>query len=256
MVMVPAGNYQIGSNETYPEERPVRRAQLKEFYIDVAEVTCADFKKFVDQTGYVTVAEKQPRASEYPEVEIDSLKPGSGLFVAGTSPKVELCWTYVHGLRWRVGKAAEPVVHIAYEDALAYAKWVGKDLPTEEEWEVAAQGGQPGSLYPWGEDDLVKGKWQANVWQGEFPVQDEGSDGFKGLAPVKSFAPNHLGIFDMIGNAWEWTKSEDSNGKKVLKGGSYLCAKSFCHRYRPSAKQLVEKDSSTCHIGFRCVWRS
>lgn len=252
MVKVPGGNYSIGSNDSYPEERPVHEVALKPFWIDATEVTNQQFAEFVQATNYQTLAERQPTKDQYPDADPNLLKPGSAIFQpSNKSP--EACWSYRPGISWRAGKPNEPVCHVAYEDALAYAKWAGKDLPTEEEWEAAAA--TPGKLYPWGDVGKPDGKWQANVWQGEFPVKDIGEDGFKGVAPVKSFPPNQLGIFDMAGNVWEWTKSDGPEGMKITKGGSYLCARAYCHRYRPTAKQPVTPDTSTCHIGFRCVWR-
>lgn len=253
MSHIPAGTYQLGSTNGYAEEKPVRSATLKEFWIDQTEVTKAQFTEFVLATGYITLAEKQPTRDQYPDADPRLLKPGSAVFTAGKAKDPMACWTYQPGASWRDGKPDQPVVHVAYEDALAYANWAGKDLPTEEEWEAAAS--SPGSRYPWGDEEKPGGKWQANVWQGTFPAQDTGEDGFKALAPVRSFPPNRQGLYDMSGNAWEWTKSEGADGMKVTKGGSYLCARAYCHRYRPSAKQPVTPDTSTSHIGFRCVWR-
>lgn len=257
MALIPAGTYTIGTDSAYPEEAPIRKVTLSEFYIDKNEVTCAEFAKFVQATGYVTVAEKQPSSEDYPDALPELLKPGSAVFVPGKSDIGEECWTYQVGQNWKSGDPNQPVVHIAFQDALAYAKWAGKDLPTEEEWEAAA--GADGKLYPWGNEETPNGTWMANTWQGDFPRSDSGEDGFTQPAPVRSFPPNKFGLYDMAGNVWEWTKSpgEDSGWgpTKIIKGGSYLCARKVCHRYRPTAKQSVTPDTGTSHIGFRCVIR-
>jgi formylglycine-generating enzyme required for sulfatase activity len=254
MVQIPSGEYRVGSDASYPEERPARMAAVGEFWIDETEVTNAQFGEFVRATGYVTLAEKQPTKDQYPGALPALLKPGSAVFVPGKSKVPAECWIYKPGVSWRGGDPGKPVVHVAYEDALAYAKWAEKDLPTEEEWEAAA--GADGAIYTWGNEEKPKGKWPANVWQGDFPKKDTGDDGFAGLAPVKSFPPNRFGLYDMAGNVWEWTKSDGPHGTKITKGGSFLCAREYCHRYRPSAKQPVTPDTSTEHIGFRCVWRN
>ncbi len=251
---MPGGEYTIGSNDSYPEEKPVRKVYVRAFRIDPTEVTVQQFKIFVQEAGYKTLAEKQPTKEEYPDAILALLKPGSAVFTPHSDRPPEECWSYQPGASWRDGKPNEPVVHVAYEDAMTYARWAGKDLPTEEEWEAAAAAN--GSLYPWGNEETPGGKWQSNVWQGPFPEKDTGEDGFRGLAPVKSFKPNRFGLYDIAGNAWEWTKTDGPDPKtKLTKGGSYLCARSYCHRYRPTAKQDVTVDTSTCHIGFRCVIR-
>lgn len=255
MAKVPAGTYSLGSTDFYPEEGPIRQVVLTEFYIDETEVTTEQFGEFVKATGYVTLAEHQPSKQDYPQADPNLLKPGSAVFVAGKGKAPEACWEYRPGASWRGGKPDEPVVHVSYEDAVAYAKWAGKDLPTEDEWEVAARGTLNDKRYPWGDEERTNGRWNANVWQGQFPDKDSGEDGFASLAKVKSFPPNDLKLWDMVGNAWEWTKSDGDKATKITKGGSYLCALSYCHRYRPAAKQPVTPDTSTGHIGFRCVWR-
>ncbi len=252
-VRIEEGEYRLGADDSYPEEKPARKAKVGEFWIDPAEVTVAEFRKFVKATGYLTLAEKEPTIDQYPDADTRLLKPGSAIFTEGKSKDPMACWSYKPGISWKSGKPDEPVVHVAYQDALAYAKWVGKDLPTEEEWEAAAD--SLGKRYSWGDEEKPGGKWLANVWQGEFPISDSGEDGFTGLAPVKSFPPNRHGLYDMAGNAWEWTKSDGPYGTKQTKGGSFLCARAVCHRYRPSAKQPVSPDTSAEHIGFRCVWR-
>lgn len=253
MAYISAGEYIMGSDTSYPEEKPQRRVTLPGFWIDTTEVTTKQFAKFVAATSYVTLAEREPSREQYPDADPTLLKPGSAVFTEGKSKTPLACWSYKPGVSWRDGKPDQPVVHVAYEDALAYAKWSNKDLPTEEEWEAAA--GSGGKLYPWGDEERPDGKWRANVWQGEFPTKDTGADGFKGLAPTGSFPANKFGLYDMAGNAWEWTKSDGPDGMKVTKGGSFLCARAVCHRYRPSAKQPVTPDTSTEHIGFRCVIR-
>jgi len=253
MVPIVAGKYRVGSDDSYPEEKPARKVEVGEFWIDATEVTKAQFTEFVKATGYVTVAERQPTKEQYPDADPSLLEPGSAVFVPGRSDDSLACWVYKPGVSWRSGKPEEPVVHVAYEDALAYADWAGKDLPTAEEWESAA--GADGATYIWGSEEKPDGKWLANVWQGKFPKEDTGEDGFAGIAPVKSYPPNKVGLYDMAGNVWEWTKSDGDNGMKLTKGGSFLCARSFCHRYRPSAMQPVTPDTGTEHIGFRCVWR-
>jgi formylglycine-generating enzyme required for sulfatase activity len=255
MRLIPAGTYQVGSNGGYPEERPIRKVRMSRFYMDETEVTCAQFAAFVKATGYVTLAERQPSQEMYPDADPSLLKPGSAVFVVGRDSDPARCWIYQPGASWRSGKAQEPVVHVAYEDALAYAKWAGKALATEDEYEVAARGGLVGKTYPWGDDERPKGRWMANVWQGDFPSRNSGSDGYPKLAPVRSFPPNGYGLFDMVGNVWEWTQSRGPGNTRITKGGSFLCAHSYCHRYRCAAKQDVTPDTSTEHIGFRCVWR-
>lgn len=269
MARIPAGIFRLGSDESYEEERPVRTVKSPEFFIDKHEVTNQEFKQFITATGYVTVSERQPKPEDYPDADPKLLRPGSPVFsansIADVKGDISQWWQYTIGASWRhpLGPDSdcrddEPVVQVAFEDALAYAHWAGKELPTEIEWEVAARGGLNGTTYIWGNEEKLNGKWPANVWQGEFPKKDNGEDGFPGIAPVGMFPPNGYGLFDMAGNVWEWTtdSSEPQAGRPTrwTKGGSFLCAASYCHRYRPSSKIPVTEDTATNHIGFRCVW--
>jgi formylglycine-generating enzyme len=257
-VTIPAGSYVMGENPHYPEEGPPRRIHVESFQLDVHEVTNAQFKNFVAKTGYRTTAERPPpaMASAPPEM----LQPGSATFTVPELPG-DSWWTWTPGADWNhpegpgstiIGKDAEPVVQISFEDAQAYAKWAGGALPTEEQWEYAARAGAPTTPEPIDE----KGQQQANTYQGVFPVRDLGSDGYTGRAPVGCFKPNAFGLLDMIGNVWEWTSSSRSgeDRRNVIKGGSYLCAANYCARYRPAARQFQELDLGTNHIGFRLAY--
>ena len=302
MVRIPAGTFLMGSDDFYPEERPAHRVFVDEFLMDVHPVTVADFSRFVEATGYVTVAERPPNASDYPGIEPSLLVPGSLVFrppahrVSLHDPR--LWWAYVPGACWRhprgpgtsiEGHEAHPVTHVAYEDAEAYAAWQGKALPTEAEWERAARGGHEGAMFTWGDEHEPGGRPMANVWQGEFPWQNLATDGWVGTSPVGSYPPNGYSLFDMAGNVWEWTSDsfvathapgggstccvprnprveaspqsqsagqpEASVPRRVVKGGSYLCAPNYCLRYRPAARQGEAVETSTSHIGFRCIVR-
>ena len=288
MVWIEGGEFLMGSEDFYPEERPVRRVQVDGFWIDEHPVTASDFRRFVRETGYVTVAERPLDAADYPDADPDLLVPGSLVF-RKTSRPVPLndarnWWEYVPGAFWKKpggpgttinGRDRHPVVQVAYEDAEAYAAWSGKALPTEAEWEYAARGGLDGATFAWGEEHFPDGKPRANTWQGEFPWQNLKADGFEGTSPVGSFPPNGYGLYDMTGNTWEWTSDDFSLGyaeskpccapeplrgerfpRKVIKGGSHLCAPNYCLRYRPAARQGETVDTSTGHIGIRCVVRS
>lgn len=296
MLWVPGGTFTMGSNDFYPEERPAHSVTADGFWMDEHPVTVAEFRRFVDGTGYVTVAERPLLRSDYPEADPDLLVPGSLVFHKASRP-VDLSnyrnwWAYIPGACWRRpegpgsnvgGRERHPVVHVAYEDAEAYAAWAGRALPTEAEWEFAARGGLDGAIFVWGNDFAPKGRhMMANTWQGEFPWQNLVTDGYEGTSPVKSFPPNGYGLYDMAGNVWEWTcddfalhtapgehaccapagRSEPSEAlgqerfpRKVIKGGSHLCAPNYCLRYRPAARQGETVDTSTAHIGFRCVIR-
>jgi formylglycine-generating enzyme required for sulfatase activity len=300
MCRVPAGTFLMGSNDFYPEERPVHRVTVGGFWIDEHSVTVAEFRRFVKATGYVTVAERPLDASQYPDADASLLVPGSLVFQKTAGP-VDLrdfrnWWAYVPGASWEhpegpqsdlAGRERHPVTHVAYEDATAYAEWAGKELPTEAEWEYAARGGVEGAVYTWGNEFAPRGRMMANTWQGEFPWQNQRLDGYEGTAPVGSFRANGYGLYDMAGNVWEWTSdfftprhadeveeaccvpvnprvdSVEAAGallgepipRRVIKGGSHLCAPNYCLRYRPAARQAEAVDTSTCHIGFRCIVR-
>ena len=272
MVPIQAGTYVIGSHPAPydPLEGPEHSVQIQEFWIDRTEVTNAQFSSFVKASGYITVTEKEPLPKDYPGAPMEALIAGSACFCAARPGKNELAgWEYRAGANWRhpngpdstiKGHDDDPVVQVTLADALAYAKWAGKDLPTEKEFEIASRGGLVGKMYSWGDVFQPSGRWMANIYQGEFPKADTGEDGFKGLAPVAKFPPNGYGLYDMTGNVWELTKTpgpQSEIGRETVfaKGGSYLCAANYCARYRPSAKIPVETDTATNHIGFRCVWR-
>jgi sulfatase modifying factor 1 len=300
MVQIPAGTFLMGSDVHYPEEAPAHKVSVNGFWMDVHAVTNAEFKRFVDATDYVTLAEKPANAADYPGAKPELLAPHSVVFRKTAGP-VDMCnaynwWTYVAGADWRhprgpgsslQGLWRHPVVHVAFEDAQAYATWAGKELPTEAEWEFAARGGLEGAPYVWGEEYMPGGKPMANTWQGEFPHQNLLEDGYEWTAPVGSFPANGYGLHEMAGNVWEWTtdwyqehgkiqhacctldnprggnpdESRDPRTpdvripRRVMKGGSYLCAPDYCQRYRPAARMAQPIDTSTCHLGFRCIVR-
>jgi sulfatase modifying factor 1 len=280
MAWVPAGTFRMGSEAFYPEEQPVREVRVDGFWMDERPVTVAEFRRFVKATGHVTTAERVPDAADYPDADPAMLEPGSIVFRPTEGP-VPLddwrrWWHLVPGACWRrpeglgsdtYTRARHPVVHIAYEDAVAYAEWAGKALPSEPEWERAARGGLDGATFAWGDEERPGGREMANTWHGEFPWH-----GYRGTSPVATFPPNGFGLYDMTGNVWEWTTTafdaaELADGccaanepgghipRRVIKGGSHLCAPSYCLRYRPAARQGEPVDSSTGHIGFRCVVR-
>jgi formylglycine-generating enzyme required for sulfatase activity len=285
MRRLPGGSFLMGCEDFYPEEGPIRRVELRGFSIDTHPVTVAEFRRFVKATGYVTVAERPLDASDYPDADAAALVPGSLVFQPARGP-VDLrdfrnWWAYVSGATWQrpEGPASDtytrgrhPVTQVAYEDAQAYAAWAGKALPTEAEWEYAARGGLEGAVFAWGDEFAPDGRMMANTWQGEFPWQNLMSDGYAGTSPVGTFAPNGYGLYDMTGNVWEWTCDEAQANRaerpccapsepgaqiprRVIKGGSHLCAPNYCLRYRPAARQFEAVDTSTTHIGFRCVVR-
>jgi formylglycine-generating enzyme required for sulfatase activity len=299
MIAIPGGRYRMGSDVDYPEEAPAHDVEVGPFLIDPKPVTNAEFAAFVQSTGHVTYAEITPSAADYPGAIQDSLYAGSLVFsqprrVVNTTDWSQW-WRFCAGADWRhpngptssiAGLDEHPVVHVAYSDAYAYAEWAGKALPTEAEWEFAARGGLESAKYAWGEVFRPGGKHMANTWQGRFPVQNLCEDGWEATSPVGTFSPNGYGLFDMIGNVWEWTQDwwqpghVTESGKaccipknprgpiagvhdnhapipqRVLKGGSFLCSPNYCQRYRPSARHAEAIDTSTCHIGFRCVVRS
>jgi formylglycine-generating enzyme len=288
MIWIPGGAFLMGSNAFYREERPVRRERLQGFWMDAHPVTNVQFRQFVGATGYVTLCERQPDPCAYPDADPSLLVPGSIVFRKSRGP-IDLrdhraWWEYVPGANWQHPKGPEssiegrddhPVVHVAFEDACAYAAWAGKTLPREAEWEFAARGGVDGATYAWGDEFAPNGRAMANTWHGRFPWENLGANGYEGTSPVNAFPPNGYGLFDMIGNVWEWTASvfaipNAENPKtscceagmpggqlarRVVKGGSHLCAPNYCLRYRPAARQGETVDTSTCHIGFRCVRR-
>jgi len=244
----------IGSNNAYPEERPARQVQVAGFSIDATEVTNKQFRSFVEATNYLTDAEKiQPGFNT----------PGGAVFILPNAAHPHW-WRFVEGANWRhpegpkssiKGRDYDPVVQLTINDARAYAKWVGRRLPTEIEWEYAAGAGAK-TRYVWGEEKNPNGKEMANTWQGAFPIENTQKDGFALRAPVGCFEPNAFGLYDMIGNVWEWTDTANWQGQEgeavyVIKGGSFLCAENYCRRYRASARQFQEAGLSTNHIGFR-----
>jgi formylglycine-generating enzyme len=289
MTWIEGGAFRMGSDDFYPEERPVREVEVEGFWMDTHLVTAANFRRFVRDTGYVTVAERPLDPADYPDADPELLVPGSLVFRKTPGPvplnDVHNWWEYVPGAYWKRpggprttinGRDRHPVVQVAFEDAEAYASWAGKDLPTESEWELAARGGLDGAVFAWGDDHFPDGRAMANAWQGEFPWQNLKIDGYEGTSPVGTFPPNGYGLFDMTGNVWEWTADAFTNGgivaekaccaphhlgtvdkfpRKVIKGGSHLCAPNYCLRYRPAARQSETIDTSTGHIGFRCIVR-
>jgi len=301
MIWVPGGTFLMGSDKHYPEEAPAHSATVAGFWMDKYAVTNEQFARFVEATGYVTWAEIPPRAEDYPGAKPELLKPASVVFNKPPH-RVDLrnhmnWWTYVIGADWRHpegpessidNRAQHPVVHVAYQDVEAYAKWAGKEIPTETEWEFAARGGLDGASYAWGEELTPGGKHMANTWQGEFPWQNLMTDGYEGTAPVGQFPPNGYGLLDMIGNVWQWTtdwyaarhaavkpccgsigpKGGDREQsydpqmpdiripRRVIKGGSFLCAPNYCKRYRPAARMAQPIDTSACHVGFRLIVRN
>jgi len=284
MTWVPGGGFRMGSADFYPEERPVREVEVHGFWVDEHPVTVREYQRFVRATGYVTVAERPLDPARYPEADPALLYPGSLVFFPTGGPvdlrDVSQWWRYVPGASWRHprgpgstldGLDQHPVTHVAAEDADAYAAWAGKELPTEAEWEFAARGGLDGAVFTWGDEPTPKGRVMANTWQGEFPWQNLKPARKRGTSPVRSFPPNGFGLFDMAGNVWEWTSdffaSPPQGGccapgqpgtglpRRVIKGGSHLCAPNYCLRYRPAARQGEAIDTSTQHLGFRCVVR-
>jgi formylglycine-generating enzyme required for sulfatase activity len=285
MEHLPGGAFAMGSEDFYPDEAPVRRVEVDGFWIDARPVAVAEFRRFVKQTGYVTVAERPLDPTQFPEAHPSRLVPGSLVFRPAHGPvdlaDVRNWWSYVPGARWdrpegpqsdTYTRGRHPVTQVAYEDAEAYATWAGKQLPTEAEWEYAARGGLDGKAFAWGDELAPGGRMLANSWQGEFPWQNLMLDGFAGTSPVDAFPPNGYGLFDMTGNVWEWTQdrftanrsdkpccappADERVARRVIKGGSHLCAPNYCLRFRPAARQGEAVDTSTSHIGFRCVLRT
>jgi formylglycine-generating enzyme len=308
MVCIPDGAFLMGSEDFYPEERPVHTARIGGFWMDQHPVTVAEFRRFVSATGYVTVAETSPNAVDFPDADPAQLVPGSLVFTPPARPvsldDFRAWWAWVPGAQWRHpdgpgstlhGLELHPVTHVAYMDAVAYAAWAGKELPTEPEWEFAARGGLEGATYAWGDEFAPRGRMMANTWQGNFPVHNDLLDGYDRTSPVGKFPPNGYGLVDMTGNVWEWTSQDYTSSHagaattvhdattvgrasccgphreppvapssqrpagepsvKVIKGGSHLCAPNYCLRYRPAARQSQTLDTSTSHLGFRCIVR-
>jgi sulfatase modifying factor 1 len=300
MAWIPGGTFRMGSDRHYPEEAPAHDVTVDGFWMDRHTVTNAEFRRFVEATGYVTLAERPPDPDDYPDAKPELLVPASIVF-RRPGRRVDLrdhlqWWIYAPGACWRhprgpgsdlTGLDEHPVVHVAFADAAAYAHQAGKALPTEAEWERAARGGLDGAEYVWGDDPAPGGKHWANTWQGDFPNENSLGDGFDWTAPVGSFPPNGYGLHDMAGNVWQWTTdwfearhrvsaccgSHNPRGgvkeksydpcvphsfipRKVMKGGSFLCAPNYCRRYRPAARMAQPIDTSTCHLGFRCVVRA
>lgn len=303
MIFIEGGTFLMGSDRHYPEEGPAHRVSVDSFLIDETPVTNGQFAAFVAATGYRTSTEFPPDPRNYPGILPEMLYAGSLVF---QQPKAAVdlqdwtrwwallqgaCWRRPYGPRSSIdGLDDHPVVHVTYQDARAYAQWSRKELPTEAEWEFAARAGLDGAEYAWGSEFTPGGRHLANTWQGRFPTVDEGADGYRGTSPVRAFPPNRYGVFDMIGNVWEWTSDwfeprhpaavtktccipENPRGgaeansydpcepeiripRKVLKGGSHLCAPNYCRRYRPAARHAEAIDTSTCHVGFRCVVRA
>jgi formylglycine-generating enzyme required for sulfatase activity len=302
MMRIPGGTFRMGSDRHYPEEAPAHRVTVDGFWMDCTPVTNRQFKDFVRLTGHKTLAEIPPDPKSYPGALPHMLYAGSLVFTP-PRPPVDLTnwgewWSFMKGANWRhpygpksniKALDSHPVVHIAYADALAYAKWAAKQLPTEAEWEFAGRGGLDGAEFAWGAEFTPGGRPMANTWQGNFPQENLCTDGFERTSPVRAFPPNGYGLYDMIGNVWEWTTDwwsakhsadvlkpccipENPRGgskeesydacqpavkipRKVIKGGSHLCAPSYCRRYRPAARHPEAIDTSTSHLGFRCVLR-
>lgn len=302
MVFIAGGTFRMGSDKHYPEEAPAHNVTVSGFFIDPTPVTNAQFRKFVEATGHVTFAEIAPDAKDYPGALPHMLKAGSLVFAPPDGP-VDLrnwsqWWTFKFGANWRrpygpgssiKGLDDHPVVHVAFTDAEAFAKWAVKELPTEAEWEFAARGGLDGAEFAWGDEFIPGGKYMANTWQGNFPHENLKLDGYERTSPVKTYPPNRYGVHDMIGNVWEWTVDwyttkhtadapkaccipENPRGgredqsydpcqpkikipRKVIKGGSHLCAPNYCRRYRPAARHAEPIDTSTSHVSFRCIRR-
>ena len=306
MVWIPGGEFSMGAadprglehggHEAMADARPIHRVYVDPFWMDATEVTNEEFARFVKATGYVTVAETKPTRAEFPTAPEANLVAGSVIFTPQPQP-VPLdnhyrWWSYVKGASWRHpegpssdlrGRDSHPVVHVCYEDALAYAQWAGKRLPTEAEWEFAARGGLSGKLYPWGDELKPGGRFAANIYEGRFPVAgaERGEDGYVGLAPVAQYAPNAYGLYDVAGNAWEWVSdwyrpdyyaalaggvarnprgpadsfdpAEPGEKKRVHRGGSYLCTEQYCTRYMLGTRGKGEVRTGSNHVGFRCV---
>jgi formylglycine-generating enzyme required for sulfatase activity len=316
MVWVPAGVFAMGSEDFYPEERPVHNVEVDGFWMDQHPVTVAEFRRFVKATGHVTMAETAPDPLEFPDASPAQLVPGSLVFTPPPGPvsldDFRAWWSWTPAAQWRHpegpgstlhGRDLHPVTHVAYVDALAYAAWASKELPTEAEWEYAARGGLEGAVYAWGDEFAPRARMMANTWQGDFPLHNDLLDGYDRTSPVGKFPANGYGLVDITGNVWEWTCQDFTSSHaeaagaaamatdpvahtasccgpqreptlatsssqlpadqlprapspKVVKGGSHLCAPNYCLRYRPAARQRQTVDTSTSHLGFRCIIRA
>ncbi|XP_074861436.1 formylglycine-generating enzyme [Carettochelys insculpta] len=276
MALIPAGKFSMGTDE--PEikqdgEWPARKVHVSQFYMDRYEVSNLEFEKFVNATGYITEAEKFGDSFVFEGMLSEEVKSEIHLAVAAAP-----WWMPVKGANWRQPEGPDsniskrmdhPVLHVSWNDAVAYCTWVGKRLPTEAEWEYSCRGGLENRLFPWGNKFQPKGQHYANIWQGKFPVSNTGEDGYTGTAPVTAFPPNGYGLYNIVGNAWEWTsdwwavhhsadethnpKGPPSGTDRVKKGGSYMCHKSYCYRYRCAARSQNTPDSSASNLGFRCA---
>ena len=290
MVQIRGGRFTMGSNEHYGEEARTHEVHVDSFWIDQHDITNAQFALFVKATGYLTVAERQPDLQRHPDLPPAMQVPGSVVFVMGEQGRAGH-WRYVAGANWKhpqgptssiADRPAHPVVHIAYEDAQAYARWRGRDLPTEAQWEYAARGGLQSQAYVWGNELAPKGVPMANTWNGPFPLKNTGEDGYLGTSPVGCYPANGYGLYDMAGNVWQWTATWYKNGHsgepqdnpvgpneldsfdprqpgtpaKVIKGGSHLCAANYCMRYRSGARQPQDDDLGSSHLGFRTILRA
>jgi formylglycine-generating enzyme required for sulfatase activity len=285
-VWIPPQTTVLGSDAHYAEEAPTREVGVDGFWMQTHQVTNQQFAEFVDSTGYLTVAERPPNPDDYPGAPPENLQPGSMVFHRTPGPvdlrHLNQWWTWTPGACWNhprgprsstTGREHHPVVHVAFEDASAYSHWAGFQLPTEAQWEVAARGGVAGAVYTWGDEPELPGQRLANYWHGEFPYLPD--TGYGTTSRVGSFEPNGYGLYDMAGNVWEWTtdwwadtrelesccaadsydpaQPQFSIGRRVIKGGSFLCADSYCLRYRPAARRPQAVDTGMSHIGFRCV---
>lgn len=306
MAWIPGGEFSMGSDSAHDslcsmpgltsDAQPIHRVYVDGFWMDRTELTNAQFEAFVKATRYVTVAERTPTAAEFPGAPPENLVAGSTVFTPTPHPVALnnhfLWWRYQKGADWRhpagpgssiKGRENYPVVHLAYEDAQAYAKWAGKRLPTEAEWEFAARGGEAGKLYPWGDELRPGGTWAANIYEGRFPVSDSGDDGYAGIAPVGRYSPNRYGLFDVSGNVWEWVSdwyrpdyfaelaksgqvarnpqgpdtpfdpAEPNEKKRVHRGGSFLCTSEYCTRYMVGTRGKGEISTGSNHLGVRFV---
>ena len=300
MVSIPGGTFRMGSDHHYREEAPVHTVEVDGFSVRATTVTNSDYAAFVAATGYTTVAERPLDPAAYPGAPPENLVPGALVFTMTAGPvdlrHISQWWIWTPGACWHRpegpgsgvdDRGDHPVVHVAHEDAEAYAAWAGERLPTEAEWEYAARGGLDGKAYVWGDEAVPDGRYLANFWQGEFPWRNSEADGHAGTAPVGSYPPNGYGLFDMAGNVWEWTSDWYADNhpadadkaccvprnprgpeveasydpaqpqfpipRKVLKGGSFLCADEYCRRYRPAARRPQMVDTGMSHLGFRTV---